>query len=809
MRACFLLLFTLAAGAAEPLPDKGALPLQSLPAARFHFDGVVGARIDANIDAWLLRAPEANPGMLEMFRVRDRQPVPKLVPWAGEFAGKYLISSVQTLRLSERADLREHTARFVAELIATQAEDGYFGPFPQARRLLGEWDLWGHYHVMQGLLAWHDLTGDPVSFAAVRKAADLICRTYLDGPRRVFDAGSPEMNMAVSHVLAELHRRTGEARYLQLVREIEKDWERTGDYARTGAAGVPFFKTPLPRWESLHDLQTLAELWRITGEPRYRDAFTSHWRTIREFDVRNSGAFSGGEQATGNAFAPTAIETCCTVAWMALSIDMLRLTGDPRVADELELSTLNGALGAQHPSGRWWTYSTPMDGDRKASAHEIVFQARAGTPELNCCSVNGPRALGMLGEWAVMEDARGLTVNWLGPFAYSQFVSFGQTTQLSCATDYPLGNRIKWTVGRIVVSRLLTADELPETTLRFRIPAWSAKNVARLNGEPLLAPKAGTYLEVRRVWKADDVVELDLDFDLRTLAGQREQVGKVSLYRGPLLLAYDQRDNAFDEFAIPRVEVSQLAKASLVDVKATGGSAPWLLVEVPTVRGSLRLRDYATAGMTGTRYRSWLRTAAAAPAKSDGPPELRADLRGDAKPQAGSLVRATNFTPAENAVRLNGTDEMLVYALPPDFGAGDFTVAVRVRVNVLPEKRLGQIFSAWCAAGDDPLRLVVQDGVISARIEGGGDSSTGGVPVTPGKWQHLAAVKEADVLTLYVDGVPVSTASAPAKLATKSQACALGGNPLYSGPEFLAADFAAFSIHSRALSDEQIAALAK
>jgi DUF1680 family protein len=70
---------------------------------------------------------------------------------------------------------------------------------------------------------------------------------------------------------------------------------------------------------------------------------------------------------------------------------VLKLTGDPHAADELELAMLNGGLGAQHPSGRWWTYNTPMDGAREASAHTIVFQARAGTPELNCCSVNGPR----------------------------------------------------------------------------------------------------------------------------------------------------------------------------------------------------------------------------------------------------------------------------------------------------------------------------------------------------------------------------------------------------------------------------------
>ena len=113
---------------------------------------------------------------------------------------------------------------------------------------------------------------------------------------------------------------------------------------------------------------------------------------------------------------------------------MLRLTGDPRVADELERSTFNGALGAQHPSGRWWTYNTPMDGVREASAHSIVFQARAGGPELNCCSVNGPRALGMLSEWAVMRDAKGFVVNWHGP-GTANLITTGTTSRCSAKAN--------------------------------------------------------------------------------------------------------------------------------------------------------------------------------------------------------------------------------------------------------------------------------------------------------------------------------------------------------------------------------------
>ncbi|MDI7278057.1 MAG: glycoside hydrolase family 127 protein, partial [Anaerolineae bacterium] len=108
----------------------------------------------ANLEQWLLPAPLANPAMLEMFRDRDRQPRRDLVPWAGEFAGKYLTSAVLALRLSNDPRLYASIERFVEELVAAQDADGYLGPFPRAERLAGRtldgrspvWDLWGHYH---------------------------------------------------------------------------------------------------------------------------------------------------------------------------------------------------------------------------------------------------------------------------------------------------------------------------------------------------------------------------------------------------------------------------------------------------------------------------------------------------------------------------------------------------------------------------------------------------------------------------------------------------------------------------------------
>jgi hypothetical protein len=586
------------------VPEAGVVQLNSLPHGQFRFTGPVGERVEANIDNWLLRAPQSNPGMLEMFQMRDRQPVPQLVPWAGEFIGKYLISAVQALRMTDDPRLFVQVSNVVAAFIATQAEDGYLGPFPKSARLLKNWDLWGHYHALYALALWHEHTGDPAALAAARKAGDLVCATYLDTGRRVLDAGDSEMNMSILTGMAILYRLTGEPRYLRMAHEVEKDWERAGDYLRAGLDGREYFQCPRPRWESLHDLQGLVALWRITGEAKYRDAFTHHWRSIRRWDRRNTGAFSSGEQATGNPYAPSAIETCCTVAWIALTVDCLKLTADPRVADDLELATLNGGLGAQHVSGRWWTYNTPMDGVREASGHTIVFQSRAGTPELNCCSVNGPRVLGMLSEWAVMSTPRGLVVNSYLPGTFTVSTA-NQEVRLVLDQDYPIGNSQRVRIAG-------SGDG--EWSLQLRLPAWSAKTCVQANFEGVPATALpGSYLEIRRRWKAGDEVALQFDFGLRAVAGANEAATKVSLYRGPLLLAWDQAHTPFDEEKIPAVNLSRLAEARLVpEVPQVRPAAPktWLQVDVPAENGSaLRLVDFASAGTAGTHYRSWLPAA--------------------------------------------------------------------------------------------------------------------------------------------------------------------------------------------------------
>ena len=115
---------------------------------------------------------------------------------------------------------------------------------------------------------------------------------------------------------------------------------------------------------------------------------------------------------------------------------------------------------------------------------------------------------------------------------------------------------------------------------------------------------------------------------LRAWAGEREAAGRASVYRGPLLLAYDQRLNALDPGplllddrqrlnrldpgALPVLSAARLRAAGPAGRRgrglaaATGAGAPLLTLRVPTERGDLILCDFASAGAAGTPYLSWL-----------------------------------------------------------------------------------------------------------------------------------------------------------------------------------------------------------
>lgn len=611
-------LLTAAAGAG-PVPRTA----ERAPGVEFRLDGWVRGYVDNVTEHWLRVVPASNPAILDMLRDRDRQPLRQLLPWSGEFAGKYLVSAVQVHRLTKDKTLRAVIADFVKQLLVIQRADGYLGPWPSGT----EWrttspnsfirgqaktksDPWGHYFLMLGLLLWHEDTGDPAALAGAKRVGDLLCDTFAE--QRIVDIGGDfrEMHQAPIHSLALLYERTGEKRYLDLAERIREGMRAIGpdgkslggDLFNGLVAGRSPHELPITRWEVLHSILAFSDLYTVTGDPRYRTALENAWWGIVRSDRHNNGGFSTRERAVGNPYAQGPIETCCTIAWLALGVEMLRVTGNPVVADELELATLNSVIGAHSPSGRWSTYDTPMEGRRKASTHDIAFQATAGGPELNCCSVNAARGFGLISDWALMAGNQALLLNWYGPATLSAPVAGAGRVSLTQQTDYPAGNR---------VSLRVDPEKPARFSLKLRIPHWSVATRARLNGLDLPTPAAGSYLVLERDWKPGDQVELTFDFSLQYWVGEREAAGKVSVYRGPLLLAYDQRLNALDPEALPTLDAGRLSEKRIT---AGVTRPPFLLLEFAAADGrKVRLCDFASAGDGGELYLTWLKVDGVAP----------------------------------------------------------------------------------------------------------------------------------------------------------------------------------------------------
>ena len=130
--------------------------------------GYAGELAENVISNWLLGLRESNPAILDMFHERDLKPYRDLLPWSGEFAGKYMIGAYYIYKLTLNKKLYLYMQKFIDELITCIAEDGYIGCFQKECHLTGAysqtpesrgstWDAWSHYYIMYGLFLWSEL----------------------------------------------------------------------------------------------------------------------------------------------------------------------------------------------------------------------------------------------------------------------------------------------------------------------------------------------------------------------------------------------------------------------------------------------------------------------------------------------------------------------------------------------------------------------------------------------------------------------------------------------------------------------------
>jgi len=247
----------------------------------------------------------------------------------------------------------------------------------------------------------------------------------------------------------------------------------------------------------------------------------------RDYDLPNETAYS---------------ETCAAVGSVLWNHRMLKLIGDGRYGDVLELVLYNGLLAGVSLDGTKFFYVNPLSSE--GSHH------RKNWFHVACCPMNVARTLASLQRYVYLQRAGSLFVNLYISGEATFQVEDGGKVKLTQQTTYPWNERVDMSVR---------TDHPRQLDLHLRVPAWSKGVSVSVNGELLDAgdttTKAG-YVCVRRTWADGDRLSVTFEFRIERIVSHpavSTNRGMVALQRGPVIYCLEQTDHHFpvEELILP------------------------------------------------------------------------------------------------------------------------------------------------------------------------------------------------------------------------------------------------------------------
>jgi uncharacterized protein len=538
--------------------------------------------------------------------------------WQSEFWGKWIQSAVAAYEYNNDPVLLVKIRKGASDLIATQMPSGYIGNYSDQAQLQ-QWDIWGRKYTILGLLACYDLTGDKQDLEAARRVADHLLTQVGPGKVNIVTTGNYRgmPSCSILEPMVYLYRRTGDRKYLDFSKYIVEQWESSDGpkLISKALAGIPVserFAFPAEWWsfengqkayEMMSCYDGLLELYRVTGEPSYLKAVEMAVRSIidREINVAGSGsAFECFYNGAGYQTEPTyhTMETCVTMTWMKLCFSLLRVTGDPVYADQIEVSMYNALLASLKDDGSQIAKYSPLGGIRHAGEEQCGMH-------INCCNANGPRAFMMIPRFAAMRSDSTVFINLYGNTRSVIKLNKKNRVSIDQISDYPADESIGININ---------PERAEKFSIAFRIPSWSLSSSLTINGNEVPGVRAGRYHKITRVWNQGDKVVLKLDLSGRVMRIN----GNQAILRGPVVLARDTRFN--DGFIYESAVIaSKEGRVNLVQSKSKPDGI-WMAFTAPLVLGTdlegesrnpkqVNFCDFASAGNTwgeDSRYKVWI-----------------------------------------------------------------------------------------------------------------------------------------------------------------------------------------------------------
>ena len=551
--------------------------------------------------------------LIEPFRHKDETRL-----WQSEFWGKWIQSAIAAYNYNHDPELLIIINIAVKGLLSTQMPNGYIGNYSD-EAALQHWDIWGRKYTLLGLLAYYDLTGDRKALIASCRLADHLLTQVGPGKVNIVKTGNYRgmPSSSILEPMVYLYRRTGDVRYLDFSKYIVEQWE-TSDGPKlisSALSGTPVserFPQPAEWWsyengqkayEMMSCYEGLLEMYRITGETNYLKAVEAAVRNIIDNEINIAGSGSAFECWYKGIFYQTeptyhTMETCVTMTWMKLCLSLLRVTGNPVYADQVEKSTYNALMASLKYDGSEIAKYSPLGGIRHSGEEQCGMH-------INCCNANGPRAFMMLPGFAVTGAPGEIFINLYGQGDALVPLNSKNKVSLEQISDYPVSDKIELRIN----------PEKPESfTISLRIPSWSKNSAIEVNGIKITEISPGTYKQITRLWNKNDIVILKLDLSARLI----RQNGYQAILRGPVVLARDTRFK--DGFIYESAVINE--KNGEVDIVPSSHKPEnvWMAFSAPLVLGTdlegefrtpkqIGFCDFASAGNTwgeDSRYRVWI-----------------------------------------------------------------------------------------------------------------------------------------------------------------------------------------------------------
>ena len=435
-------------------------------------------------------------------------------------------------------------------------------------------ELYNVGHFYEAAVAYWEATGKRTLLDAAIKSADLVARTFGDGPTQLKGtSGHEEIELA----LCKLYRATGDGKYLKLAKHLlemrgrggagkqAKVFTQAGDLADGTALGAPgsYWQDHLPvtaqREAVGHAVRAaylycgMADVGALAGNADYIKAIDAIWENVACAKLALNG--SVGARHRGEAFGANYelpnesayLETCAGIGNALWNERMFLLHGEAKYIDIVELAIYNGVISGVSLGGDEFFYPNPL-----ASAGGYKRSKWFGC---SCCPVNVVRFVPQVPQLAYATRANSAYVNL--------FIESEATLKLDCGdmkisqkTDYPRGGDVSieivpprdgarfalnvripgWCVGRPVPSDLYAQV----------VPGSPADFSAKVNGVAVkVSPQKG-YCVIDRKWRRGDVVEVSMNMPVRRIKAHDKveaDRGRLAVMRGPVLYCAEGIDN--------------------------------------------------------------------------------------------------------------------------------------------------------------------------------------------------------------------------------------------------------------------------